>query len=73
MPNIEFAHVPFLFMLGKIVDEAVVVDDRVEIQKTMTITATVDHRYADGATLAQMASTFKQIMSNPQTELADYV
>jgi pyruvate/2-oxoglutarate dehydrogenase complex dihydrolipoamide acyltransferase (E2) component len=73
VPNLEFAHVPLLFMLGAIIDEARVVDGNVVVRKTMTITATVDHRYADGALLARTADDFKRYMADPRHQLAAWL
>jgi len=46
--------------------KATVVDDKIVIQHQICLTATIDHRYVDGAQMAKMAKRLKAILEDPQ-------
>jgi len=46
---------------GVAVDE----NDKIVVQRQCTITATIDHRFMDGAESGYLASTFRKIVENP--------
>ena len=54
-----------IIAVGKIRDEAVVVDGQVKMRKAMRLTMSCDHRAIDGATGAQFLKTVKQLLENP--------
>ena len=64
-PFTPFARVPLLVLVGAIKDSAVVVDGQVVVRPTMTITATIDHRFIDGAQLSTLAKAFKETIEDP--------
>ncbi|MGH7591679.1 MAG: dihydrolipoamide acetyltransferase family protein, partial [Gemmatimonadales bacterium] len=54
-----------IIAVGKIRDEAVVVDGQVKMRKAMRLTRSCDHRAIDGATGAQFLKTVKLLLENP--------
>jgi len=67
VPFLPFARVPFLAMLGSVVKKPrVMEDDRIEVRPTVTVTATLDHRFVDGAQCAHMASKVKEVLEDPE-------
>lgn len=54
-----------IIAVGKIRDEAVVVDGQVRMRKAMRLTMSCDHRVIDGATGAQFLKTVKLLLENP--------
>jgi pyruvate dehydrogenase E2 component (dihydrolipoamide acetyltransferase) len=65
VPPTPFARVPLYILLGAVRDQPVVVDGKLSVQKQLTITATIDHRFIDGAQLAVLAKTLRSILENP--------
>lgn len=57
--------VSLLVLVGEITDRPVVVDKRVEVRPVVTITATIDHRYADGAQIARALKAFREYLADP--------
>lgn len=64
-PPTPFAHAPVLVLVGAIRDQAVVRDGQVVPRKMMTITATIDHRYIDGAQGGVLAKVVRSVLENP--------
>ncbi|HEU5359199.1 MAG TPA: dihydrolipoamide acetyltransferase family protein, partial [Gemmatimonadales bacterium] len=54
-----------ILAVGKIRDEAAVVEGQVRVRKAMRLTMSCDHRVIDGATGAQFLKTLKQMLENP--------
>jgi hypothetical protein len=54
-----------LLLVGEIADKPVVVDGRVEIRPILPITATIDHRYADGWHISQLLKPFRAYLADP--------
>ena len=71
VPLVPYSRVPLLIALGKVQDEAVVIDKKVEIVSMMKIFATFDHRILDGAHAAKMSSLVKEYIENPYTYFDD--
>jgi len=65
VPQTPFARVPVLVMIGAVTKKPVVEYDKIVIREVITITATLDHRYLDGAQAAIIAKTCKEAISNP--------
>jgi pyruvate/2-oxoglutarate dehydrogenase complex dihydrolipoamide acyltransferase (E2) component len=57
--------------VGRIVDEPVVVDGKVEVRPMCTFSLTVDHRLIDGYPASQFLATLKKIISNPLPHLEE--
>jgi pyruvate/2-oxoglutarate dehydrogenase complex dihydrolipoamide acyltransferase (E2) component len=64
-PHTPFARVPMLALIGAIRDQAVVIDKEIQIRPMLTITATIDHRYIDGAQAANIAGTVREAFEKP--------
>ena len=57
--------VPLLVLAGEITDRPVVVDGRVEVRPIIPISATIDHRYVDGAHLGRALKAFRTYLADP--------
>lgn len=64
-PLVFLYRVPLLLVVGEIAKKPVVVDDRVAIRPMLPVTATIDHRYVDGAQIAQAVAAFRRYMADP--------
>ena len=65
VPPTPFARVPVYVLIGAVRDKPVVKDGQVVVQKQVTVTATIDHRFIDGAQLAVLAKTVRSVLENP--------
>jgi len=66
IPFTPFARVPLAVMIGTIRDKAVVIDKQIVIRPMLTMTATVDHRFVDGAQCALLARKVKEVIEKPE-------
>jgi chloramphenicol O-acetyltransferase len=66
-PLARFYKMGLLLLVGEIADKPVVVDGRVEIRPILPITATIDHRYADGWHISQLLKPFRAYLADPST------
>ncbi len=57
--------VPLLVLVGEISPKPTVVDGRVEVRPTLPITATIDHRYVDGAQIGEAFRAFRAYLADP--------
>ncbi|NVB78355.1 MAG: 2-oxo acid dehydrogenase [Kofleriaceae bacterium] len=57
--------VPLLVLVGEISRKPVVVGDHVEVGEILPITATIDHRYADGSHISRMMTAFREYLAVP--------
>jgi len=57
--------VPLLVLVGELTSKAVVVDGRVEVREVLPITATIDHRYADGWHISKLMRAFREYLEAP--------
>ena len=57
--------VPLLILVGELTDKAIVIDKKVEVRPILPITATIDHRYVDGAQLGKALKTFRAYLADP--------
>ena len=64
-PLAKFYKMPLLILVGEITDKPVAVDGRVEIRPMLPITATIDHRYADGWHIGQLLKPFRAYLADP--------
>jgi pyruvate dehydrogenase E2 component (dihydrolipoamide acetyltransferase) len=64
-PLAKFYRMPLLILVGEITDKPVAVDGRVEIRPMLPITATIDHRYADGWHISQLLRPFRAYLADP--------
>jgi len=65
-PFTPFTRVPLLMLIGSIKNKPVVVDDQIVIRPILTITATLDHRFVDGAQCSHLAKKAKEVLENPK-------
>lgn len=64
-PHTPWARVPLLALMGSIHDGVHVVDGEVRARKQMIMTATIDHRFIDGAQGATLARVMRDAFANP--------
>ncbi|HET6818576.1 MAG TPA: 2-oxo acid dehydrogenase subunit E2 [Mycobacteriales bacterium] len=64
-PLARHYRVPVLVLVGAVQEKAVVVAGRVVARPMLTLTATFDHRYADGSQAAQFAAAVREYLVNP--------
>lgn len=65
-PPTPFAHVPVYLLMGAIRDTPAVVDGELAVRKMLTLTATIDHRFMDGAHGAFLAKIVRHVLEDPQ-------
>lgn len=66
-PPTPFARVPVLILVGAVKDQPAVVDGKVVPRPIVTITATVDHRFIDGAQLGVLGKVVRGGIEAPWT------
>lgn len=67
VPFTPFARVPFLMTVGAINKKPIVNEaNQIAIQQQITLTATLDHRFADGTQAARMAKKLKYLVEHPK-------
>ncbi len=64
-PPTPFAHAPVLVLVGAIRDAPVAREGAVVIIPQMTLCATIDHRYIDGAQGGVLAKVVRSVLENP--------
>jgi pyruvate dehydrogenase E2 component (dihydrolipoamide acetyltransferase) len=64
-PPTPWARVPIYVLMGAVRDMPAVVDGQVVVQKQVTITATIDHRFLDGAQGAVLARKMREVFADP--------
>lgn len=57
--------VPLLVLVGEITEKAIVEKGRVVARAMLPITATIDHRYADGWHVSRALTAFKEYLADP--------
>jgi len=69
VPFTPFARVPLLLLIGAVKDGTMVIDGQTQIRKKVKLTATIDHRFLDGAQGGVMARVIREIFENPHAHL----
>ena len=64
-PLARFYKMPLLVLVGEVTDKPMAIEGRVEIRPVLPLTATIDHRYADGWHISQLIKPFKAYMTDP--------
>jgi pyruvate dehydrogenase E2 component (dihydrolipoamide acetyltransferase) len=64
-PLVTPARVPLVALVGRVVDQAVVVDGKIEIRPILTASATFDHRYGDGYHIGKIVRAVRHFVENP--------
>jgi pyruvate/2-oxoglutarate dehydrogenase complex dihydrolipoamide acyltransferase (E2) component len=58
--------VPVLVLVGEITEKPVAVGGVVEVREILPITATIDHRYADGWHISKLMKAFREYLAAPE-------
>jgi pyruvate dehydrogenase E2 component (dihydrolipoamide acetyltransferase) len=66
-PLVPVSRVPFVALMGRVVDRPVVRDGEVVIRPMLTASATFDHRLLDGNKIGKIVNTIKAYMEDPYT------
>ena len=66
VPPTTFAGVPIYLLIGVIRDAPVVEAGEVNIRQEVTLTATLDHRFVDGAQAATLAQKLRAVLGDPE-------
>jgi pyruvate dehydrogenase E2 component (dihydrolipoamide acetyltransferase) len=64
-PLARFYKMPLLVLVGEITEKPVAVQGRVEVRPVLPLTATIDHRYADGWHISQLLKPFRAYFADP--------
>lgn len=64
-PPTPWAHVPIYVLMGSVRDAPAVIDGQIVIRKHLTITATIDHRFMDGAQGGKLAKVVREVLEHP--------
>jgi pyruvate dehydrogenase E2 component (dihydrolipoamide acetyltransferase) len=64
-PLARFYRMPLLVLVGEIADKPVAIDGKVKVKPMLPLTATIDHRYADGWHISQLLKPFKAYFADP--------
>jgi pyruvate dehydrogenase E2 component (dihydrolipoamide acetyltransferase) len=65
-PLIPYTKAPLLLTVGAIKKRPIVVDDKIEIARTLQVGVTFDHRFMDGIHAAAMSAIFKNCFEFPE-------
>ena len=66
-PQTPFARTPLVVLIGAVRDKPVVMNDSIVVRPLLTITATIDHRFIDGAQGANLAKAVRAAFDKPWT------
>jgi len=64
-PLARFYRVPLLLLVGEITDKPLAIEGRVVVRPVLPLTATIDHRYADGWHIGQLLNPFRAYLADP--------
>lgn len=64
-PLSPYYRVPFIALVTEISERPVALDGEVVVRPMLGITATMDHRYLDGAHAARLANTLREYLADP--------
>ena len=66
-PQTPFARTPLLILIGALREKPVAIEGKVVIRPQLTLTATIDHRFIDGAQGANLANAVRSAFKEPWT------
>lgn len=66
VPPTPFARVPIYVLIGAVDERPQVVEGRIVARPTITLTATIDHRFIDGFQAGTLAREFRAIFEDPR-------
>jgi pyruvate dehydrogenase E2 component (dihydrolipoamide acetyltransferase) len=58
--------VPLLVLVGELIEKPIAVEGRVQVREVLPITATIDHRYADGSHIGRLMTAFTSYLATPE-------
>lgn len=64
-PLVTFSRVPLVALVGRVAEEAVVIDGKIEIRPILSASATFDHRFGDGAHIGRIVRTVRKFVEDP--------
>jgi pyruvate/2-oxoglutarate dehydrogenase complex dihydrolipoamide acyltransferase (E2) component len=64
-PLSPYYRIPFLALVGEVTPRPIVVDGEIVVRPILTICATMDHRYLDGAHAARLARSVRTYLEEP--------
>jgi pyruvate dehydrogenase E2 component (dihydrolipoamide acetyltransferase) len=64
-PLAPLYRIPILALVSEVTKKPVVIDDEIVARPILTVTATMDHRYLDGAHAARLARSVRSYLENP--------
>jgi pyruvate/2-oxoglutarate dehydrogenase complex dihydrolipoamide acyltransferase (E2) component len=64
-PLSPYYRVPFIVLVSEVAERPVVVEGTVTARPTLVLTATMDHRYLDGAHAARLANAVREYLADP--------
>jgi pyruvate dehydrogenase E2 component (dihydrolipoamide acetyltransferase) len=67
-PLSPYYRVPFLVLVSEVTERPVVVDGAVAVRPMLGLTATMDHRYLDGAHAARLANAVRAYLADPAAQ-----
>jgi pyruvate/2-oxoglutarate dehydrogenase complex dihydrolipoamide acyltransferase (E2) component len=65
-PLVPYYRAPLVLLVGEARKRPVVVEDRIELREMVTLNATVDHRFCDGALLGKMVKVLREVFADPE-------
>lgn len=65
VPPTPFARVPLYILVGAVRERPAVVDGQLTVRTQVTICATIDHRFIDGAQLGTLAKVMREYIEDP--------
>ena len=65
VPLAPLYRVPLIVLVGEVRTKPWVVEDRVEPRRVLPLTVTIDHRWVDGAGVADLARPFTEYLADP--------
>lgn len=66
VPFPPYGRIPMLVMIGAIRDKPIAENGQVVIRPILTVTATLDHRFVDGAQAAKLAKKVREVFEDPE-------
>ena len=66
-PIAPYTRVPMVISMGDVIEKPVVIDQKVQVRKVLTLGFTFDHRIMDGVHIAKFINGLRSIFNNPNS------
>lgn len=66
VPPTPFAGVPLYLLVGQVRHAPFVRGGEIQVRREITLTATLDHRFVDGAQAAMLGNKLREVFANPE-------